>query len=293
MDPYYGSVKCEDSYKNGNPCRYNVYYKVKEDPIYRCGMHSKNIERVQLVKDPNAKKNKQKLIETRKREAQDAKCDGKGDVRCAKMKMMKKDPYTKGYLNVFPNFKHQNRSVFGCSSLSPKSLGPVIHGQPGLPDSLNLENFHQFNKVFSSEVDEKGNPTSIFFETQIEGYTDKIPHRHKETALKKNVPQYWLWKMKDRSYKRFGYVESRQFYSKYYQQLSKDLPDLKKLKDMIEEGWNLQLCGYDSINDLTAENAEQYYLDPTQPFGHESVLFCLLVLPEDKWPWLLHQTEDF
>ncbi len=104
---------------------------------------------------------------------------------------------------------------------------------------------------------------------------------------------YWLWKMNDGSYKRFEYVESRQFYCEFFQRLSKDLPDLKTLKNMIKEGWNIQICGYDAINDLTSENAEQYYLDSSQPFGHESVLFCILVLPEELYPWRIHKSENF
>nr|QBK92550.1 MAG: uncharacterized protein LCPAC401_01880 [Pithovirus LCPAC401] len=299
MDPYYGSIKCQSSIKNGSPCKNKAYWKVKELPTYRCGVHSRKLKdtRIGLNKNPNSKKNKQKLIETRKEEAEEAmrKNKERGNVICGKMRMMKKSPYVKGYLSVFPNFKHQNRkSGLGCSSLSPMSLGPVVHGQPGLLfDSLNLENFHQGSKVFSNEVDEKGNPTSIFFDEQKKMFKDKIPHRHKEASLKKNVPLYWLWKMNDGTFKRFGYVESRQFYCTYFERLSKDLPDLKKLKDMIEEGWNLQICGYDAIDDLTAENAEQYYLDEKQPFGHESILLCLLVLPEELYPWRIHRTEDF
>ena len=50
-----------------------------------------------------------------------------GNVIVCKMKMMKSPDYNKGYLNVFPNFKHQFRTDgFGCSSLSPMSLGPSL-----------------------------------------------------------------------------------------------------------------------------------------------------------------------
>ncbi len=299
MDPYYSSIKCQSNIKNGDPCKNNAYWKTDEEPYYRCGVHSRKFKdsRIKLDKDPNAKEKKTKLLKERKKEAEEEmeKNNEKGHVICGKLYMMKEAPYVKGYLNVFPNYRHQNRrDGYGCNSLSPMSLGPVVHGQPGIPISFNLENFHQGSKVFDSEVvDEKGDPGPEFFKTQIDMFKDKIPHRHKEAAKKNNVPLYWLWKRKDGSYKRFGYVESRQFYCFWYEKLSKDLPDLKKLKQMIKDGYNLQICGYDSINDLTAENAEQYYLDPLQPFGHESVLLCLLVLPEDKYPWRKYKTEDF
>ena len=32
-------------------------------------------------------------------------------------------------------------------------MGPIVHQQPDLPPSQNLENFHQGNKVFSTEYD--------------------------------------------------------------------------------------------------------------------------------------------
>ena len=208
--------------------------------------------------------------------------------------MRKKAPYIEGFLNVFPNFNQQNRrDGFGCKSLSPMSLGPVVHGQPGLPISLNLENFYQGSKVFQSELDEKENPTAEFFETQTDMFEDEIPHRHKKIANKNNATKYWLWKMKDGTFKRFNYIESRQFYCAFYERLSKDLPDLKKLKEMIEEGYNLQIVGYDALDDLTSENVEAKYLDTIRPFGHESCLFCILILSEDKYPWRKYKTEDF
>lgn len=70
---------------------------------------------------------------------------------CSKMNMMKDIGFVTGYINIFPNFKHGNRrDGIGLPSLSPKSIGPVDHGQPGLPLALNLENFHQGNKVYFS-----------------------------------------------------------------------------------------------------------------------------------------------
>lgn len=54
--------------------------------------------------------------------------------------------------------------------LSPKMVGPIVHNQPGLPDALTLEGFHQFNKVFIFELDAKGNLTPTFFERQKFGY---------------------------------------------------------------------------------------------------------------------------
>ena len=76
----------------------------------------------------------------------------------SKFRMMKKPEYKKGYLNVFPNSKHQDRKDgFGCASLSPKSLGPVQHTMPNLPPAFNIENYHQFAKFWAFELDKNNN----------------------------------------------------------------------------------------------------------------------------------------
>ena len=67
--------------------------------------------------------------------------------------MMKKPELIDGYLNVFPNYKHQNRKDgYGCAKLSPKSLGPVNHGMPNLPIAKNIENYHQFAKFWDYSI---------------------------------------------------------------------------------------------------------------------------------------------
>ena len=100
------------------------------------------------------------------------------------------------------------------------------------------------------------------------------------------------WKQKDGTLVKYSYVGSRQFYCTFYERLSSGLPDLEHLKTLIQDGWNLQITGYDALDDLTAENVEKYYLDQKRPFGHESVLFTILVLPEAKWPWRKSPTKS-
>ena len=73
----------------------------------------------------------------------------------------------------------------------------------------------------------------------------------------------------------------------------RDLPALKRLKDLTGEGYNIQIVGYDAIDDITADNVEAKYLDDTKAFGHESVLFIILTVEPDKYPWVIHKTEEF
>nr|QBK93101.1 MAG: uncharacterized protein LCPAC403_02350 [Pithovirus LCPAC403] len=293
MDPYYGNISCQCNLKNGNPCTNGAYWRVEEEPAhFRCGNHSEDIERTKLVIDPGKKKND--LIKERYNEAEEAMKSnkGKGNVICGKTRFKIKTPYTQGYFNVFPNYRHQDRKGgFGCSSLSPMIIGPIEHGQPGLPNSVNLENFYQGNKVFKDEIYGKNDETNEFFETQLIMYNDKIPHRHK-IGHKGKTPRYWLWKTKNGSYEKLGYIDSRQFYCTFYERMVKYLPDLKKLKEMVEEGWNLQILGYDGNSDLTVDTIEDAYLDVKKPFGHESVLFTILTIPEEQYPWTIHKTEE-
>ena len=76
-----------------------------------------------------------------------------------------------GFLKIFPNYRHENRTNgLGMSNLSPMKLGPVIHEQPHLPPVVNLGNFHQGNKCFRCEVDINDNPSQVFFQNQYNFY---------------------------------------------------------------------------------------------------------------------------
>lgn len=297
---YWGQQKCSALKKNGLSCENNAYYVL--DNKLLCGVHSggKNKEkRVELSHHPEEKEIKEK-----ERDRHEEECDeiavkncenGKmGKVILYKMKMMKNVGFVKGFINIFPNFKHGNRNDgMGLPSLSPKSIGPIQHNQPGLPIALNLENFHQGNKVFPNEIDEKGNVKEEFFKTQIQMYKDKIPHRHKEVSGGKNVPCYSLWKDKDGVLHEISYFTSRQFYCVYYERSTMKNPDFLKLKEMIEIGYNLRICGYDAYDIESQDNIEDCYKDISRPFGHELVLYTMLVEDEENWPWRKYKTFEF
>lgn len=214
--------------------------------------------------------------------------------------MIKNPVCTPGFTMIFPNFKHGKRKDgLGLPSLSPKFIGPIDHGQPGLPISKNLENFHQGNKVFKSEVDETGEPTAEFFERQIEMYNDAFPWRHKFHKYKqlaapkgnKNIPEYSVWIDEEETVNHISYVESRQFYCHFYEMAMTTNKEFVKLKTMIDEGMNLQICGYDAYETDTDKNSlERCYLDSSKPFGHELVLFSMLVLNKEDYPWTKHTT---
>lgn len=304
---FHGESKCQAVYGHGGGCRNGAYYS--SNGRYLCGVHSRtDATRVLLSKDPNSKAKKTALIEARKKEEEEAASRNretgvKGQVVLSKLRMMKEPEHMPGFVKVFPNYKHGNRpDGFGCKTLSPKDMGPVEHGQAGLPVALNIENFHQFNKVFPSEVGEDGEPLPIFYETQQAGYVDPVPHRHKIEAKGKNVPAYSMW-----NGKKMTYFESRQFYCTFYERIATNLDEFKTLKQMLKDGYNLQIIGYDAY-DVGDKTLEECYLDVSRPFGHELVLYTLLTCKKSKYqtksgskpssggfeyPWRKYTTEKF
>jgi hypothetical protein len=224
----------------------------------------------------------------------------RGKLMLTKLLMMRDPSPVPGFLRVYPNYKHQNKADgFGCMRLSPKWLGPVEHGQPGLPPALNIENFHQGTKVFEQELDAEGNPSELYIANRLRFYTDPVPHRHKyqgTTGLNKNIPIYFLWlDHRDSSEHRLTYVESRQFYCNFYERLASVQPDFKRLVELMDEGTNLQICGFDAKPLGENESLDKAYLDPSVPFGHERVLYAMLCLRDtpECYPWRKYKTFDF
>ncbi len=238
MDPenkvevYFGSIKCSSIIKSTNkPCKNGAYYSFEEN--YFCGVHCKDKNKVKLEKNPNKKNEDEELINERNlliKKTKNENKGNKGNIICSKMKMMTKIPHIDGYLKVFPNYKHQNRKDgFGCSSLSPMNLGPVIHGQPDLPDSINLENFHQSSKCFSVQITD-GKPNKKFYKYQKKMFRTEKGERHNKYASKKNIPEYFVWIDKDKKEHYLDYITSRQFYCNFYERLAKETEDFKSLE---------------------------------------------------------------
>ncbi|AGV01461.1 uncharacterized protein with homologs in some bacteria [Cannes 8 virus] len=296
--PRHGEISCQ---KDG--CRNKAYWEHLGK--YVCGVHSrKKEERTALEKIPPSEKRKQTLekISGHKRTVKKAAREnpGRGKLGLFRMKMMGEVPLKDGWLNVFPNFRHQNRQDgFGASSLSPMALGPVEHVHPALPPAKNIENFYQGSKVFVQEVDKDQNPTSLFYENRERLFSDEIPKRHKYKGMgkNKNIPLYFLWTDKCGKEHRLDYIQSRQTYCNFFERLASDTEDYRKLCRLQDKGYNLIFCGYDAhdIPEDTPKSIEEAYLDPSVPFGHERVLFAMLALRDtpEEYPWRKHKTLDF
>lgn len=308
--PFSGESICCSQKANGELCTNLAYYRIKGAASDRkvnvfCGVHCRPKERLKLPKNPNAEKNREQTLALHRASiewtaSQNKSKEERGEITCHKMRMMKPVPLTNGILNVFPNNKHQNRNDgFGCASLSPMRLGPVEHGQPNLPRAETIENYHQFNKCFPVEMDDDGNPLPEFYTRRAAAYADPVPHRHKfdSAVIKKmnkdfvtageslvNKPMFSVHLDRNGAERRYTYVQSRYFYCKWYEKLATRTEDFAKLKQMLLDGYNLCICGYDAY----APNKDLYdhYMDSSRPFGHELVLYTLLVINNpNHFPW--------
>ena len=256
-------MSCSSITKSGRQCSNPANFSVGSEA--RCGQHSrKDASRVAIQRP--AFDLQAQMVKARSMRV--------GQVRLQRMRMLRSVQQLPGYVCVFPNFKHGGRKDgIGMPQLSPMSLGPVEHGQPGLPPALNLENFWQQSKCFPGEID--------FKQARIDGYLDPVPHRHKQKGGK---PLYWSWIRHDGTELQLSYIDARRYYCRFYEQLVKRTEQWEQLTSMLDEEMGIQLCGYDAWP-MDVESIEREYRDESRPFGHERVLFAMLVLFGRDYPW--------
>lgn len=296
---YAGECVCAGATAKGDACTKTAYYLVGKKSY--CGRHADKDGRKKLPKNPALGKQIHDERVQRQKQIDEAAGTNKtngvpGDVICSKLGMMKSPDARDGYLLVFPNNKHGTRKDgYGCPELSPMQLGPVIHHQKDLPNALTIENYHQFNKCFPNELDEEGNPMAEFYTKRDAAYLDPIPHRHKFPASElkkmnkglvngKNTPTFSVHLDPDGTEKRYTYVESRFFYARQYELLAKQTDAFKILQQKLQDGYNLQLVGYDGYE--VTEELYTHYCDGSRPFGHELCLYSLLTMEDPaQYPW--------
>jgi len=298
-------------------CPNRAYWSV--GATYLCGVHSKKNaqERRPLAKDPDAKRKRGEALHTYLTQVMQRRtlAPTPGRISCYRLLMMRQVPLELPWLNVFPNNKHATRpDGLGFPALSPMQLGPVEHDEPGVPAARNIENYHQFAKVWPSEVEIAGAviggatpsswpaPNKAWYVRRSDGYQDPVPHRHKfskeqqerevvEVAgANKNAPAYSARTGIDGTLQRFTYVESRYFYCVAYEDLARKTDAFATLLDLHRHGIDLRLCGYDAFDmgaNATADELYDYYQRTDQPFGHERVLCALLKFSDtpEMLPW--------
>jgi len=299
---YAGETICNFFKKDGTPCKYKAYYVENDKPA--CGRHSTSKVKLPRNKQKAVSRTKEELesaeIGRRHNEAQNA----PSKVICDRLRMMARPPMVEGFLRVFPNSKHVSRiDGVGLPGLSPKTLGPVNHGQPGLEPARTLEGFHQFNKVYQFELNSEGKLTDEFDFRRSLGYQNLDPTRYKfgknktehlkhlaKYKMKMDAPLFSVIKNSEGEMIKYSYVESRYWYCTYYADLVVKTEDWKKLCDLVDKKYNLLILGYDGYN--PDKPLMEHYLDPTRPFGHELVLYSMLTAAREQWPWVVNGKPD-
>lgn len=296
---FHGDASCQAVKGDGSPCCNGAYF-ASASGLLVCGMHARG--KAGAVELP-------KRSALAKAAADDAKyaahmatvtaapvAGTKGTVILTKLRMMHSPPLLPGVLNIFPNFKHAGRKDgLGLRTLSPMYLGPIA-------GALNLENFHQGSKCLVSElalpagIDADAltaaelfayDPTPAFWEARAAMFADPMPHRHKQPKQRGGTA-YFVWVDAEGKVHKLGYVASRQFYCTFYEQLVGEQDEFKALTACRDGDTHLNLVGYDARPvESTAAAIEAAYLDPSAPFGHELVLFALLL---GERPWRKHAT---
>lgn len=282
--PFFGEQTCAKCQRR------TAYYWANNSAM--CGMCSRTRVRSKLRVNPNAAQIKADKQAAHMQTVEAARTPGAGSVVVMKMHMMRNPEQTPGVLLVFPNYKHGGRTDgLGLPELSPKSMGPIDHKQPGLPIARNLENFHQGAKFWPFELDEALQlPTQAAIDARRRMYEDPEPHRHKHSpqTLAKygniNKPSFSLYYCKDGHPHRYSYLECRYFYCYWYERLAPQTAAFRGLKERLERGYHLAIVGYDGYPVL--KTLWEHYNDTSVPFGHELVLYTLLTQPnKEEYPW--------
>ena len=285
-DPIYGEIRCQATLKStGAPCKNGAYYKLGTG--YYCGVHAKSENRIELEKNTavlaaiRSDENKKRSDEIEKVAKENKSAGKKGRVMMTKFEMMKPLTYMSGYLAVFPNRDHGGRSDgLGIPELSPMNLGPVNHVMKEYPPALNLENYWQFAKV-SANISK-----SDYVAARTKGYLDPVGQRHGYAGKGAEILFSEFISSKGEIFK-YSYMQARFFYCHYYDILARE--KIKVLKRMIDDGYNLQIFGFDSF-EIGNQSLWEHYNDEKKPFGHEAVIYCLLTIDDpENYPWNLYK----
>jgi hypothetical protein len=154
-------------------------------------------------------------------------------------------PNKEGYLNI--NVCSGAKGIF--AQLSPMRCGPISYEDShtnGKVSVTNVENLWQFSKVWTGELDKKGEPTEEFFDRREKGWKDPKGRRwvKKGDGINPNVPLCSYW-----NGKKLDYIDARKaIYCPEYANSVVKTEAYKKLEEMLEEGYNIQILGFDGYD---------------------------------------------
>lgn len=296
--PYWGETLCERCPTDKN---HKAYYALDEQAL--CGYCTSRCRdtRVKLTCNPDAgdiraAAQKAEIVAYRTAATANQQQGVPGAIRVSRIAMRGMPATLPGYIKIYPNYKHGDRTDgLGLPDLSPMNLGPVQ--QCGI-ESVNLENFYQMAKVYPCEVRD-GVVKDRFYTLRDHSYRDRSGYRHKwyapyagaDFAHRDNrTPLFSVYTDRHGRERRYNYLQSRYFYCHWYSRLAAASESFKRLHDLRQQGYNLQICGYDGYQ--VTNSLWYHYCDTSKPFGHELVLYAMLVLDPSEYPWVRYHREN-
>jgi hypothetical protein len=262
-----------------------------------CGTHKgKHNAYVKLPENPDAKSNKEAMIASHDATVelmmQENRKNGlRGKIMVTRMVVNESVKLTSGYKGVFPDMKSHPNGLT-VKTLNPGNVGPIKNNQDDII-SLNLENYFQSGMMYSSEQEKDGSVSDKFLDRLDAGRQMKKPHAHKYDmfeewkGLKNDVVVKWV-RETSADLITYSEVEARYFYCSIYENHVKSLPEFLALEKFLEDGYNLQICGFTGSSLPDGEIKDvlyTLYTDDKKPFRHELALCAMLTLSEDEYPW--------
>lgn len=168
---------------------------------------------------------------------------------------------------------HGFRNISVCSGakkwkyLSPVYLGPIQVEQDLVASSL--DNLWHYSQVFKEDLYQDQIRPEWFHNWR---YGFESPIGKPSSKRRHEKPEFWYWKGA-----RLSEIEARrEIYCKLYAEYVVKLDIYADLKVMLKQGFNIQLFGYDAY-DLEDKDPKECLHDLSRPFGHEFILYGLLV----------------
>ena len=125
--------------------------------------------------------------------------------------------------------------------------------------------------------------------------TSTIPHRRKYKG-NRTAPEFALYYNDKGKARKFKYVDSRVFYCVFLSQQLVKRKAFAKLKRILNVGYNVEIFSYDNkVEELSVPSGKtcdkskimmREFKRSDRSFGHGKLLYCLLMLPRDDWPWI-------
>jgi hypothetical protein len=293
---YRGQHKCQATFKSGKPCGAKASYAAaganndSNEYTFFCGRHKPSEDD---TSNPDAPfgvvqlKSKVHTIITHIQHEERAKHDATRRVlsppvvALAVLPSNGMLPLLEHFQDVFPN-RCQRELGLSYPALHPNNLGPVDHGQPGLPMATTLTGLVLGNCWHRKESED------VFHSTQLELYQSHDPPVRKPIST--GAQDEWLgcsWVYPDGTRGWMSALSARKVYCQLYCRLAQGTLEYQLLLSLLDNNnESLRIAGPGG-HPMEVGDINKRFQDVDVPFTWEQVLFVMLVWRNDQamYPW--------